>query len=92
LTLDASSVTGNTALTDAGGGIYNDGTTNLKNGSRVTGNTAPQDGGGIANAGTTNLATGSIVNGNEALNPAGVDNCGGPGNYNPDLPNAFCAP
>lgn len=58
-------VVGNQA--ESGGGIDNDGTLTLENGSRMEGNAAVSFGGGIHNArGTTTLEAGSVVTGNTA--------------------------
>jgi hypothetical protein len=67
------SVVGNTA--GIGGGITNDGTLILGNGSRVEGNTATRfggTGGGIFNRGAATLEAGSVVTSNTAENGGGV--------------------
>jgi fibronectin-binding autotransporter adhesin len=73
-TVDASTVSANTAA-EEGGGIYNEATLTVRNGSTVggeaVGNRADQ-GGGIANAaGGTATVTGSVVGGNWATERGG---------------------
>ena len=82
---NGSQVTGNTAFRGVGGIFLELGTLDI-NASSVTGNTGFRSAGGIYNSGTTNLQTGSSVSGNTG------GNCAGPGDFNPDLPNEFCAP
>jgi Domain of unknown function (DUF4347) len=72
LTLNNSTVSGNTAVN--GGGIYNGGTLAL-NSSTVSGNTAFNGGGGISNFGTLSLNN-SIVSGNTAGGGGGIANSG----------------
>lgn len=77
VTLNGSTVTGNTTGEDGGGGIYNDGTVTL-NGSTVTGNTGGIfGGGGISNNSGTVTLNGSTVTGNTAAGLAGRFGGGG---------------
>ena len=77
VTLEDSTVSGNTATLSHGGGIYNTGAVTLKD-STVSGNTA-RFAGGIANQGTVTL-TDSTVSGNKPDNcfpPGSVPGCTG---------------
>ncbi|MGD1908893.1 MAG: beta strand repeat-containing protein [Leptolyngbyaceae cyanobacterium] len=72
LTLNNSTVSGNSAIF-RGGGISNDGTLTLSN-SAVSGNTTNNESGGIYNTGTLTL-NGSTVSGNSAVTESGgIDN------------------
>jgi len=77
LTLNNSTVSGNTSPVNGGGGIYNEyaGTLTLNN-STVSGNTAPSlgNGGGIYNVGTVTLTSSAIIG-----NSAGDSCCSGGG-------------
>jgi hypothetical protein len=64
-TMDASTISNNTADYD-GGGIYNNGGTTTVNASIVSNNTADYDGGGIYNNGGTTTVDGSTVSNNTA--------------------------
>ncbi len=74
LTLNSSTVSGNT-MAVRGGGIFNAGTLALNN-STVSVNASSFEGGGIFNGGTLTL-TNSTVSGNSAGNGGGISNLGG---------------
>ena len=75
VTLEDSTVSGNTASGD-GGGIYNNvGTVTLED-STVSGNTASEEGGGINNNGGTVTLEDSTVSGNTAFLGGGIANGG----------------
>ena len=77
LTLTDSTVSGNTAATNHGGGIWNNlGITLILTGSTVSGNTAHLSSGGIISDGTL-ILTDSTVSGNAAnSNDGGISNSG----------------
>lgn len=60
-----SSITGNTARSHFGGGVFNYGSRLALNGSRISGNTAGLEGGGVFNFGTVTMS-GSRISGNTA--------------------------
>ena len=92
-TLNASQVSGNTAMGLVGGGIANGDYINTPpgsssfltlNNSRVTGNSAPNaGGGGIQNLAGTVTVTNSKVNGNTSLNGGGISSGNGNGGIPP---------
>ncbi len=75
VTLNGSTITGNTTGEDGGGGIYNDGGTVTLNGSTVSNNTANGDGGGIVNDGTVTMSWTSTVHDNTAIQGEGGGIC-----------------
>ena len=92
VTLNASQVSGNTAMGFVGGGIANGDYINFSgtssfltlNNSRVTGNTAPNaGGGGIQNLLGTVTVNHSQVNGNTSLNGGGISSGNGNGGIPP---------
>ncbi len=79
-TLDASTVSDNLAFYEYGGGIYNEATLNIENGSVIggtgAGNEAGLYGGGIYDLAGTTTVDGSTVSANRAINGGGIYNGG----------------